>query len=124
MTIKKGTALVLVRADIPEDKQGEFNRWYNEEHLKEVLASPGYLSAARYVAVSGGPTYLACYELETPEAFESGPARRRRENPSDWSKRIDPNVIGTNFTANPESTEGRPWGQSLKKPSGAPLNLG
>ena len=25
---------------------------------------------------------------------------------------------------NPESTEGRPWGQSLKKPEGAPLNLG
>ena len=24
----------------------------------------------------------------------------------------------------PESTEGRPWGQSLKKPEGAPLNLG
>ena len=24
----------------------------------------------------------------------------------------------------PESTEGRPWGQSLKKPAGAPLNLG
>ena len=23
----------------------------------------------------------------------------------------------------PESTEGRPWGQSLKKPEGAPLNL-
>ena len=27
-------------------------------------------------------------------------------------------------TLKPESTEGRPWGQSLKKPSGAPLNLG
>ena len=26
--------------------------------------------------------------------------------------------------ANPESTEGRPWGQPLKKPAGAPLNLG
>ena len=26
--------------------------------------------------------------------------------------------------AKPESTEGRPWGQSLKKPEGAPLNLG
>ena len=25
---------------------------------------------------------------------------------------------------NPESTEGRPWGQPLKKPEGAPLNLG
>ena len=33
-----------------------------------------------------------------------------------------------NFLANPltkpESTEGRPWGQPLKKPAGAPLNLG
>ena len=27
-------------------------------------------------------------------------------------------------TPNPESTEGRPWGQPLKKPAGAPLNLG
>ena len=24
----------------------------------------------------------------------------------------------------PESTEGRPWGQPLKKPEGAPQNLG
>ena len=30
--------------------------------------------------------------------------------------------LGTSFK--PESTEGRPWGQSLKKPEGAPLNLG
>ena len=27
-------------------------------------------------------------------------------------------------TPNPESTEGRPWGQPLKKAEGAPLNLG
>ena len=27
-------------------------------------------------------------------------------------------------TRKPESTEGRPWGQPLKKPAGAPLNLG
>ena len=26
-------------------------------------------------------------------------------------------------TLNPESTEGRPWGQPLKKAEGAPLNL-
>ena len=24
----------------------------------------------------------------------------------------------------PESTDGRPWGQPLKQPEGAPLNLG
>ena len=31
-------------------------------------------------------------------------------------------VLG--FTAKPESTEGRPWGQPMKKLEGAPLNLG
>ncbi len=31
---------------------------------------------------------------------------------------------GPSANPKPESTEGRPWGQSLKKPSGAPLNLG
>ena len=31
---------------------------------------------------------------------------------------------GENWWPNPESTEGRPWGQPLKKPAGAPLNLG
>ena len=31
---------------------------------------------------------------------------------------------GSSSQSNPESTEGRPWGQSLKKPAGAPVNLG
>ena len=31
---------------------------------------------------------------------------------------------GNYIFAKPESTEGRPWGQPLKKLEGAPLNLG
>ena len=33
-------------------------------------------------------------------------------------------MVHGSSTLNPESTEGRLWGQSLKKPEGAPLNLG
>ena len=33
-------------------------------------------------------------------------------------------LFGAVEAVNPESTEGRPWGQPLKKPAGAPLNLG
>ena len=33
-------------------------------------------------------------------------------------------VLSTAMNPKPESTEGRPWGQPLKKPAGAPLNLG
>jgi len=48
---KKGSALLMVWADVPPDKEQEFNRWYNEEHLAERLAVPGFLSGARYEAV-------------------------------------------------------------------------
>ena len=48
MAYKKGTALMMVWADVPADKEDEFNRWYNEEHLAELLAVPGVLGAARY----------------------------------------------------------------------------
>ena len=38
------------------------------------------------------------------------------------SRRVQYQSIAEEF--NPESTDGRPWGQALKKPEGAPLNLG
>src|SRR5207244_12440151 len=71
MAAKKGTGLLMVWADVPADKEGEFNRWYNEEHLAERLAIPGFLNGARYEAVKGGPKHLAVYELDGPAVLES-----------------------------------------------------
>ena len=65
MTKKKGTGLLMVWADAPPDKEADFNRWYNEEHLAERLSVPGFLSGAWYEAVKGAPKHLACYELES-----------------------------------------------------------
>jgi hypothetical protein len=69
MTAKKGNGLLMVYCDVAAEHEDEFNRWYNEEHIPERLAIPGVLNAARYKAVEGGPTYLACYELESAEAW-------------------------------------------------------
>ena len=94
MAAKKGTGLLMVWADIPPGKEEEFNRWYNEEHIGDLLAIPGFLNAARYVAVSGGPKYLACYELESPQVLENEAYLKLRANLSEWSKRMSPSVIG------------------------------
>ena len=83
MATKKGTGLMMVWTDVPADKEKEFNRWYNEEHLAERLRLPGFLNGARYEAVKGGPKHLAVYELESVAALEteaykrSAPIRRR-----------------------------------------------
>ena len=100
MAAKKGKGLLLVLVDVPADKEEEFNRWYNEEHLWERLTIPGFLTGARYVAVSGAPKYLTCYELDTPEAMGSPEYRRQQENPTHWTKRISPSRIGAEFISN------------------------
>ena len=47
---RKGQGILLVYTDLSEPKREEFNAWYNTEHVPELLAIPGVLDAARYVA--------------------------------------------------------------------------
>ena len=99
-TKKKGTGLLMVWADVPADKEDEFNRWYNEEHLAERLSIPGFLSGARYEAVKGGPKHLASYELESPAVLESAAYMRVQAAPTPWTKRCGPQAIATNYIRN------------------------
>jgi uncharacterized protein (TIGR02118 family) len=54
-------------------KEEEFNRWYDEVHIPDVLRLPGFLSATRYryeaVANTSESThpYLALYTVETDD---------------------------------------------------------
>ena len=100
MAAKKGRGLLMVFVDVPENVEDEFNRWYNEEHIAERLAIPGVLNAARYQAVRGGPKYLACYELDEPEAYFSDAWQHCLNNPTDWTQRMSPEKIGTRFIRN------------------------
>ena len=61
MVTRKGTALLVVYADVDVEHDAEFNAWYNEEHVPERMSAPGFLNAARYEALRGGPRYLAVY---------------------------------------------------------------
>ncbi len=100
MAAKKGDGLLMVYCDVAAEHEEEFNRWYNEEHIPERLAIPGVLNAARYKAVEGGPTYLACYELTSPDAWYAEAWQKWLKNPTPWSKRMSPSVIGTSYIRN------------------------
>ena len=98
MANKRGTGLLAVWVDVPADKEDDFNQWYNEEHIPELLSIPGILNAARYQAVKSGPKYLACYELEDVAVLDSYAFNHRSF--TDWAKRVSPLVIGQNFVKN------------------------
>jgi hypothetical protein len=92
----KGQAILLVYTDLIDPKYDEdFNAWYDQVHLPQLLSLPGFLDAARYVAVKGGPHYLAAYELESVDALQTPEYKNRSR--SDWEERASPRVIGKNF---------------------------
>ena len=94
MVERKGTALLVVYADVDVEHDAEFNAWYNEEHVPERLSAPGFRDAARYEASRGGPRYLAVYELDSVDALQTPEYRSMSENPTDWTRRMSPNIVG------------------------------
>jgi hypothetical protein len=92
---KKGQGILLVYADVDPQVEEEFNAWYDTQHLPQLLEIPGFLDAARYVAVKGGPKYLAAYELESADVLQRPEFVDRQRPP--WDRRMSPTVVGKNF---------------------------
>jgi hypothetical protein len=82
--------LLLTITEPPPDMEEEFNAWYDEEHLPERLAIPGFVSARRWVLADGAPgdgKYLATYELESPAVLQSAAYLEKFNNQTPWSRR-------------------------------------
>jgi hypothetical protein len=64
-------ALFMVRATITKDEEAAFNRWYNEEHVPQVLQFNGAVSGRRYKKILGEDKfeYMALYEFASEEVF-------------------------------------------------------
>ena len=82
----RGTTVQIVTSDVEPGWEGDFNRWYDEEHIPAVLRVPGCLGARRYVAVDGEPKYMALYELASIDAFRSPEHAAAVDTP--WTARI------------------------------------
>jgi len=79
--------LYIVHTDIPADVVGDYNAWYDEEHLPRLVGVPGIERARRYVADGNlGPRYLTAYDLSIKDAFESPAGLVARKTP--WTERM------------------------------------
>ncbi|NBB51166.1 hypothetical protein GVN24_23065 [Rhizobium sp. CRIBSB] len=51
-----------------EDRDEEFNHWYDKQHLPDVMSVPGFVSAERLTCLGEGQhRYMAIYEIETDD---------------------------------------------------------
>lgn len=61
--------ILITTVDITPGAEEDFNRWYDEVHLPEILACPGFRSSTRFECVAGEPRYVAIYELDDERAL-------------------------------------------------------
>ena len=64
---------MLVRSHAIAGREADYNRWYQDVHLSDVVNIPGFVAAQRFrlaEEVSGDdkPPYLAVYEIEAVDA--------------------------------------------------------
>jgi hypothetical protein len=75
---------------VPPEREEEFNRWYDEEHLQMLLRSPHWPACRRYLIQNPGAgawTHVALHYLADLRALESPERDAARSTP--WRARLD-----------------------------------
>lgn len=89
----KSKGFLLVMMQPPATLLDEFNAWYDTEHVPERVAVPGFETGVRYVCIDGHPDYLAMYDTQDPEVFDTeGYLRVSFDRASPWTKRVTSRV--------------------------------
>jgi hypothetical protein len=74
----------LALSDAVPGCEDEFNAWYEDVHIPQILDVPGFVSARRFeaVEVGDGPIkrrrYMTLYEIEAEDAAQAIAALRAR----------------------------------------------
>jgi hypothetical protein len=64
--MRKAILYVESRPSSPE-RLAEYNTWYDETHLREVVALNGFVSARRFAPVDDDGPFVAIYEIEAED---------------------------------------------------------
>ena len=71
--------ILVVDVTVDPEVEAEWNRWYDEVHVPDILGCPGFIRASRYLSeVAGERHYLTVYDLASPEAMKSEEFAKRR----------------------------------------------
>lgn len=95
------TSVFVVHTNPVEGREDEYNTWYTERHLKDVVAIPGFVRARRYhrsdaqFAPLPGFRYLAIYEIEGDPAEAMRALRRALKSGLEVSEAMASEVYAT-----------------------------
>ena len=87
--------IYLVQMDIPNEKEEEFNRIYDTQHVPNIVKVPGVHGCVRYKLessdVEGAARYAAVYEIDSPDIPETD-GWKAESDKGDWPSKIRPHT--------------------------------
>lgn len=94
--------MVVESEPVDPDAEDEYDRWYREVHIPELLAVPGFAGARRYrirrdlgQGESPKPRFLTVYELEADDLAAPFTAMRARPRPAGSAPPLSPSTVVT-----------------------------
>src|SRR5687768_13313461 len=84
----QAAGLITVWLHVPPEHEAELNDWYNREHLDQVVALPGFVSARRYSVDDAPLKYLAWYETVDETVESAADFQGLIAQPTAWSQRM------------------------------------
>ena len=92
--IHVGNTVLVVTMDVDEADESEFNEWYNEQHLPERMAIPGYVSARRFKLENGNNAlkYLCIWEMVDGSPLESEMYKDQNAHPTELYLRVNKTI--------------------------------
>ncbi len=63
--------MMIVAGDVDEEVIEDWNRWYDEVHLPEIVECPGFVRATRLVGAEEPTAFITVYELDSGDAMQS-----------------------------------------------------
>ena len=108
--------LLMAFMEPPAAMEDEFNDWYDQEHLPERNALPGFIAGTRWRCLHGYPRWAATYFLTEAAALHTPDYDRvGGDNASPWTKRVTGRTIGRLRVVGERIGKGRaaPFDQNL-----------
>jgi hypothetical protein len=81
-------AMLLIAMNPAAEAEGEFNEWYNTEHLPALAGVPGVLCARRYRGTGATQRYAAIYHFANPDVPNTAAWKTAGGTP--WTLRMRP----------------------------------
>ena len=89
-----GNTVLVVTMEVDAEDEEECNKWYNEQHLPERMAIPGYVSARRFKLEDGNNAlkYLCIWEMDDGSPLQSEIYKDQNAHPTELYLRVNETI--------------------------------